>query len=145
MTMEDWAMANGSGTLRQAIMIGMTWREMALHERLAMEVATSAEAIPASRVTTGPFQAFPDCRVTTELGWYARTMRARWQHHPLLKNATVKVVYFTATCDDTRREGGGFIIENHGLDWIPAGRVLLVPLAFWDPAKKEWGPPENPL
>lgn len=68
MTMEKWSMAKGSGTLRQAIMLGMTWREMALHERSAMDVATAAEAIPASRVTTGPFMAAPDCRVNTELG-----------------------------------------------------------------------------
>lgn len=146
-SMKEWARANGSGSLRQAIDWGMAWFEMALHERLAMEVASSAELVPLSRLKTGPMKADPDCRVTTELGWYARTLQARWLDskskcvHPFV----IKVVYFTITHSEETEEGAGFVVTGLDLPWFPPNRSLLIPLAYYNTTKKEWERQENPL
>jgi len=145
MDLRDWALAHGSGSLRQAVVFDMSWREMALHERVAMEIATAAELVPASRLTVGPFMAEPDSQVTTELGWYGRTLRHRWSFHPVLCRAQVRVVYFKMFCEDDAREGAGFVVDGVDLPWIPTGRTLLIPLAIWDTQRKAWGPAENPL
>jgi hypothetical protein len=149
MDLQQWAIENGSGSLLRAVHEGTCWRDMALHERLAMEVATNAILVPPSRITTGKFKADPDCSVTTELGWYARTLRYRWGLMEGFKEAKVESVYFHIDEEGETREGAGFIVKDLDLDWIPKGRVLLIPLAFWQKDKKkkkgQWKNQENPL
>jgi hypothetical protein len=143
MDMEQWAMTYGSGTLRQALEWGMSWRAMALHERLAMEVATAAMAVCQSRLTVGTYMACPDDPVTTELGWYARTIRWRWSQTPIFKDASLKVVYFHLDEDGAPKEGAGFTVQNLNLPWIPKGKTILIPLAYWEGGR--WTSHENPL
>ncbi len=146
--MKSWALAHGSGSLKQAIEWGMAWKDMALHERLAMVVASSAMLVPATRLTTGQFKAEGDCRVTTELGGYARTLRARWSDSKTMSDHKfeIKVVYFTLTQDDApMEEGAGFVVEGLNLPWFPPGRTLLIPLAYYNPKTKSWERQENPL
>ena len=146
-TMKDWALANGSGTLRQAVEWGMAWKSMALHERLAMEVATMAEAVPATRLNIGIFKAEGDDSVTTELGWYARTLKHRLSRHvdyaPM--KPSIKVAYFHKDEEGGTREGAGLIVEGLKLDWFPAGHTLLIPLAYWDLKNNCWVEQANPL
>jgi hypothetical protein len=152
--MMEWALANGSGTLRQAIACDMSWRDQARHERLAMDVASSALFVSLSRVTLGKFKAEPDCRVTTELGWYARVLRARWAEHKVFSKVSpgcmgpprVEVVYFELSRETPpNREGAGFVVRDLVLDWAPKGSLILIPLAYWDDRASAWGPTENPL
>jgi hypothetical protein len=147
-TMEAWAKVHGSGTLKQAIACDMAWYEQALHERLAMEVASAAMLVPESRLAVGRFKAAADCKVTTELGWYARTLRRRWEQHAEFRTYAyiIDVRYFVlAEEDEPVQEGAGFVIRELHLPWFPKHRVLLIPLAFWDAQKKSWRPHENPL
>jgi len=145
--MERWARENGSGSLRQAIECDMAWKAMALHERTAMDLFTAGMWVQKSRLTTGQFFAEGDCRVTTELGWFRRTIVYRLKHHVLYKDApfTVEARYFTLDEEGSSKEGAGFIVSGLSIPWAPVGKILLVPLAFFDPETKSWGPTENPL
>jgi hypothetical protein len=146
--LKAWALANGSGTLRQAIQFEMSWRDQARHERLAMEVASAAMFVQTSRLTTGKYKAEPDCRVTTELGWYARVLQHRFKQHKVFcrQGVRLEVVYFCVSCpDELDREGAGFMVEGLPLSWAPKGSVVLIPLAYWDKAKRCWVDQENPL
>jgi hypothetical protein len=145
--MKDWALANGSGSLRQAIEWDMAWRDMARHERLAMEVASSALLVPATRLNVGQFKAEGDCKVTTELGWYARTLLSRWADSKTFSNFRFKieVVYFTITKSDQPEEGADLLVEGLTLPWFPSGHKLLIPLAYFNPKLQVWERHENPL
>ena len=146
--LREWALENGSGTLKNAIQLDMRWKEMALHERLAMTIATSAVLVPSSRLTHGPLLAEPDAKVTTEMGWYARTLRMRWGDSKALEglDTRLQVVYFTWDDDGPcLKEGAGFLVPNLELPWFPSGRSLLIPVSSFNRATKQWAQPENPL
>lgn len=136
---EAWILENGSGSLRRAVEEGLKWYEMYLHERAAMEIATAAELVHSSRLTTGPLLASPDCPVTTETCWYARTLRYRLNQASIF--ASIKVVYYTLE-REAKEEGAGLLVENLELDWLP-NRSCIIPVATWDGSK--WEGPHNPL
>lgn len=135
-----WINTYGSGTLQYAVKTGMAWKNMALHERLAMEIGAAAELIPETRICLGKYEAAPDCKVTTELNWYTRTLETR--HGDKVK---VEPLYFFWCPDETIKEGAG--LRVYGLDqtWFPSGRILFLPVAYWNRKKRTWHPPENPL
>jgi hypothetical protein len=152
--LRTWALTMGSGSLKQAVEWGMSWVDQARHERLAMEVASAAIFVRPSRITLGQFRAEGDCRVTTELGWYARTLQHRFAEHKRFSIPSpgcgepprVEVYYFTLSEEGCpSREGAGFILHNLILDWAPKGSQILIPLAYWDVKLQTWGPTENPL
>lgn len=143
---QPWIERYGSGSLRQAHALGMSWREMYLHERVALEVATSARLVHSSRLTTGTFRAEPDDRVTTELGWYAKAFKFRWGLMGAPYNTAQAVVtWFTLDTDGESEQGAGFVVLGLDFPWFPGGRTVLIPLALWDTKAKAWGPVENPL
>lgn len=137
----QWVNTHGSGTCQRAIQTGMAWKNMALHERLAMEIGAAAELIPETRICLGKYEAESDCKVTTELNWYTRTLEMR--HGDKVR---VEPLYFYWAQDaDTLKQGAG--LRVYGLDqpWFPEGRILFLPVAYWNAKKKTWSSVENPL
>lgn len=148
MSTKEWIYEYGSGSLRRSYEETLAWYEMYLHERVAMEIATNAKLVHSSRLTTGTLMASPDCRVTTEVCWYARALR--WRLGCMGISVKVEVQYYTLTEDDDQEEGAGLLLsdiksDKISLDWIPNNRLILIPVAIWDKKRNKWKSPENPL
>jgi hypothetical protein len=137
-----WIKVKGSGTLQRAVERNMAWHDMAIHERLAMEIAVGAELIPPTRICLGQFKAYPDCPVTTELNFYARAFEER---HPGKTAANPVYFFWEPEGSELLKEGGGLEITGLHRDWFPMNRVLFIPFAHWDRKTKTWGPGVNPL
>lgn len=127
---EAWISEHASGTLRFAAQLGTSYRNLYLEERVHFTFGGAFEALPMSRILTGPLMAESDCRPFTEGVWQCRRRRAEGfagdvYSSPLWIQATPS--------EGPVREGLGLILTNPAqCAWLPSHLVVF---AFVAPAK----------
>lgn len=123
----------------------MAWKALYLHERLAFEVASGAQAVQHTRLTKGKAIAEPDSPATTEACWYARVLRWRLARMYPKARVDVKVVWLEVADPDAPRTWGiGLEVAVSALDWFPDATYAIVLFVSRHDGTK-FLPTENPL
>lgn len=120
-----WVQVYGSGSLRRALEEGMSWRDMYLHERVALEYGYGFEAVLASRLETGTPLASGDDAATTETCWWARALRFRAQRAGLALEVRVFQATVAGLGEPPRTGFALELVPTPRPAWLPAGRRLI--------------------
>ena len=121
MSREEFIEKHGSGTLRKSDRIGFKVKDHYLHERAHFEFGWGFECIPSSRVNWGDTISYPDCKVTTEIGWLVD----RYAVISVFPGDEIEFKNIEVEFQDGERQSGpGIIIRKTSAKFIPEGHIV---------------------
>jgi hypothetical protein len=133
---EAWISAHASGSLRKQRLLGMRYRDLYIHERIAYTLGYGWEVLKTSRVTFNDALAEGDSRPHTEMAWHAeRTISL----NPYPEDVYQVKYLIIEDEGGKRREGVGMILSQTSIPWIPSGSIVLTLISeykngHWEPA-----------
>ncbi len=141
---DDWIQLYGSSTLRRAIRLNASWKELYRHERIAFDFGFYFESLPRSRVLFGDAFSEGDCSSITEAQWLAE--KYILNHFNPDDHFEYKYIRVSSPNDLSfiEREGLGLILRKTSAHFVGKGNLVFSFIVQYDAIKKEWKQLFNP-
>jgi hypothetical protein len=138
----QWIDRHASGSLRKAAALGLSTRDLYLHERTAHEFGWGFRCLPATRVLVGRAMIAGDCRPLTEACWHSERIVAR---NPFPAGDRYRMAYVRIDERDAiPEEGVGIVLTRTTARWVPDGHLVFALIAPFDSLTRSYLPAENP-